>query len=1827
MSDTVENRVVEMEFDNKDFEKNVAVSLNTLDKLKEALQFSNASKGFTEIQNSIRNLDFSPIENSLHSLENGFMTLLGSLKRNFFDQISNSILNMGTQLYQNTLGQIKSGGQRRAMNIEQAKFKIKGLDQDWETVYKDMDYAVSGTAYGIDQAANAASQFLASGVTTGDDMKAALRGISGIAAMTSADYDEIANIFTAAAGKGKVQAMELNRISQRGVNAAAAIAKQLNTTEEAVRDMASKGEIDFNTFAKAMDDAFGEHAKKANETFTGSLSNMKAALSRIGEIFYAPYLENMIPVFNRLREVIDKFKNAMKEPMNDNKESVATKISDLYKKVSELFLAWTQTWEPRLEKLPSKMEKWFIALDYIGKKVDKFKSVLEDVSKGVASITKSASADLSKLTAQEEQAARDIWIIGNWGNGEERKKNLEAAGMSYERVQTVVNQIVEGSYKWDKWLYKAAGVAADTADAYTIHSWAVNAILESYQTLRMIMDTVEASMQKLFKIFRAAYRGYLTAWSSLTGLTKDVGSPIQELIQLVRVFIRNFQIAGDRTKGIKSTFKGLFSIIKLGSYILASFFKALQGPIRELAKGDAVITKFSGTLGDKVYDWVKAIIESGKIEDAMKNMADTVSKVIKKIQEIGSGKASISDIFKSIIDKIKSVISTIKKLITGETTFGDVFKSISEKIKNFIKGLNGTAEEIESPLGKIFNNIKTFVTNILTLIGHNLFGSDFSFADWFKKVFSKEDTEGETKDSKGIIPTLSEKITELGDQMGKLWTNVKKFLSNIWNGITAIWNMIKDEVEALGNMFTSIFKYVGRMFDLGSQNADGMAQNFQAFADFVSTCFIVAREVVWSIKDPLKDIAKAVADMIAGIANMFAGITNWVGNDPEQAYGAAAFFGLLKVIEKIMDYKILQKKGSKDSVLYSIATFFDDMRSAVDMWRKEHLERVIETIAKSLLMVAIGVALLVAVMSGAAIGTSSKAAQDAALQSFLYLSAFMWEMFAIMVITKKIFAGNTLDFTFLTIIFQSLSSAMLMISIGMAMVIAASKDVDMDHMDIIMVSMFFILAELVGGIVLLVYLTEKWTIDEKKLAAVATFMTAFAMAIKSLMRGISVMMGIIVAMVKAQGGDTNAWDNACQALMLTVAAAGVLMLALGGAFAIMFTTGKNMPDAKNLVALAVMLIVFTGCIKSIMLSMVMLIGVMEISDADTVFSALGFVTVFSLVLAAMLAVVIFMLSKVTNPDSLTKNLLAIAGVILVIGNCIQSIALAASAMAIAGVTSSQMESVVLIVGIISALVIALAAIGIIGGASAGTGLVAFAAGILMIAMSIYFINKAILAICEAITLLITTFVALAAVWPQVSGKVPKMLDDLEVQLPRFITLVGNCIIQLANLIIEAAPLIGEAIALIIATVIQVSWGYIPKVVASFLGMLDSVLDLLLDGCETILPKALLILLMLIAYLDANAVALGYLLADVLMKVIWGALMAIGDFLKDTVFPWLVRKLGDIFADGRQSLIDTISDAALGGPVEKDDRIVLRETAEVNSVTKTHFKYYNPLTDQYYDTLEEAENAELDEALAKNKEKSDKALELQNETINRNVELNTEYSEKAKGLGSFKDSDAYKELSDTTGVKESIGSFVGDIKAKASEKFGLATDEATKGAKEDAMANGEEIGEALATGELEGAKSGAEALTKYLPNMETPAFETPDTEELMKQYSNMDISTQLPEYNGTYAIKTETDDEYANLNQLTDGSMSVKMDSTDYANVVQQNTDSTKEQISMLDKVKNALDSLKENLKDCIIVPQGANFDVTTTIDKQVLGKTMTPVVNAINQSKSSARKRNLAGES
>lgn len=315
MAVSIDERVVEMRFNNKQFEEGVRQSMKSLDNLDQSIDNLD-NKSLNNLVEKLNKINFDALERGMDTLEKRFstfgvvgMTVIQDLTHGF-----ESLMGSMIKLVSKPLEQIKSGGWRRAMNIENARFQLKGLKVAWDDIEKDISYGVQDTAYGLDAAAKAASQLVASGVKFGETfgetgnspMAKALRGISGVAAMSNSAYEEISPIFTTIAGQGKVMTMQLRQLEARGLNAAAELGKALGKTEKDVRQMVTDGKIDFQTFAEAMDDAFGQHAKDANETFEGSLSNMKAALSRIGADIGSNILEKMVGVFNSLRVAINK---------------------------------------------------------------------------------------------------------------------------------------------------------------------------------------------------------------------------------------------------------------------------------------------------------------------------------------------------------------------------------------------------------------------------------------------------------------------------------------------------------------------------------------------------------------------------------------------------------------------------------------------------------------------------------------------------------------------------------------------------------------------------------------------------------------------------------------------------------------------------------------------------------------------------------------------------------------------------------------------------------------------------------------------------------------------------------------------------------------------------------------------------------------------------------------------------------------------------------------------------------------------------------------------------------------------------------------------------------------------------------------------------------------------------------------------------------------------------------------------------------------------------------------------------------------------------------
>lgn len=392
MSRTIDERVVEMRFNNKEFEAHAKESISTLSKLKEALNIStkNSAKSLEGLDKAAKNVSLEGIAAGVEALEKRFSTL-GIVGMRVIQNLTDSMMNTLGRGVSFVTDSIVSGGIRRAMNIENAHFQLQALLKDEEKVQAIMDDAmksVDGTAYAYDEAAKAASQFAASGIEAGDEMLNALRGIVGVSAMTNSEFEGISQIFTTVAGNGRLMGDQLLQLGARGLNAAATIADFVNgvtdgskqasaevtalvknitkgskITQGDIRELVSKGQISFKLFSEAMTDAFADSAERANETFTGALSNIKSALARIGAGFISPLVaqnSEVVSLFNAVRERINDVKkalvfdeelgnvNALSKQFTDAVLSMAKYASEFIRDVDlskpmEIFHYWVET--------------------------------------------------------------------------------------------------------------------------------------------------------------------------------------------------------------------------------------------------------------------------------------------------------------------------------------------------------------------------------------------------------------------------------------------------------------------------------------------------------------------------------------------------------------------------------------------------------------------------------------------------------------------------------------------------------------------------------------------------------------------------------------------------------------------------------------------------------------------------------------------------------------------------------------------------------------------------------------------------------------------------------------------------------------------------------------------------------------------------------------------------------------------------------------------------------------------------------------------------------------------------------------------------------------------------------------------------------------------------------------------------------------------------------------------------------------------------------------------------------------------------------------------
>lgn len=926
MSNTIDEKVVEMKFDNKNFETNVKTTMTSLDRLKEKLQLRGSEKSFQAIDSAAKSVSFDSLISNVEYLRKRF-SVMGIAGMQVVQNLTSTVMASVTKAKNFVEQAISGGGLSRAMKLDQANFKLMGLlDNDAKqvaSIMKDVDYGVSGTAYSLDAAASVAAQLAASGMRAGDGMKHALLGISGLAAMTGSSYEDIGRIYTQISGQGRMMGDQLLQLSGRGMNVAATLAKALNTTEADIRDKVSKGEIDFNTFSEVMFKEYGQHAKKANETVEGAFANVKSALAKIGANFYEPLIKQNGPLVELLNTIRLKI-NDIKEitlPFVDSASKGVSKLityaNTLVNKINPktLFSGLTSKWDNLMnkiseagvsedtftEKLKEVAKEQGINIDALLKKYGSLANIFTkgklsggliiDTLKRLANVTSKASESTQDITDKVEYFNDVVskTIRGDFGNGEERIKALTAANYDYAQVQALVNKVWErNGHNWSDCTLSADELTEAMASLSDKEAESLGLTEDQIKTLRNLAKQAEetgtpiseliTSLNKpsgkelLIESFQNAVKGatqvakaFKQAFSEMFVSTGNgTENVVYKLIERIHDLSEYLVINDEKFDKLKRTIKGFIALIQIVSDITSGGLKIAFKLISGVLKYfDIDILSVTATIGDFLVKFHETVNVSDAVGKALDAVLPHIAKIITNVKKLGNGIKEIA--------KLPSFEVIKDKVVQIGNIFGGFIKKITAKmhfptIEDFLKLLENVWN-IGSKIGeKVVSIGKKIGTALADAFG--FVDADSSF-EHFLDIFDSSVISGILV---GILLFVN---------------NVKKAVSDM-SGMT---NSAKGMFGSLGKMFngiTSVLDSVRACFEEYQKTLK--AKTLLTIASAIA--ILTASIVVLSLMNP-KKLAVALGAITTMATELMAAM--WIFNKIDGDYTGAGKAAILMV--------------------------------------------------------------------------------------------------------------------------------------------------------------------------------------------------------------------------------------------------------------------------------------------------------------------------------------------------------------------------------------------------------------------------------------------------------------------------------------------------------------------------------------------------------------------------------------------------------------------------------------------------------------------------------------------------------------------------------------------------------------------------------------------------------------------------------------------------------------------------------------------------------------------------------------------------------------------
>ena len=855
MSKTIDEKVVSMQFDNRQFEKNVHTSMSTLDKLKKSLNLSDSAKGLENISASAKKVDMGPLTSGVETVRAKF-SAMEVVAVTALANITNSAVNAGKRLVSSlTIDQVATGWSKYEQKTASVQTIMnatgKSIDEVNAYLEKLMWYS-DETSYGFTDMTQSLGQL----TSAGGDIDKLIPMIEGIANATAfagkgaSEFSRAIYNLNQSYSAGYLQYMDWKSLDLAGVSSKQLKQVFIDTAKtlgklDAEGRTASGTLVNLNNFSQTLQDkwadtsvmeaAFGKFAELTDAAYkavqSGEYDTASDAIAALAD----QYDEVAVKAFSSAQEAksfteaIDATKDAVSsgwmktsEIIFGNYEEAKKTWTELANTLWDIFASGAESRNELLEgALNSKWEQLTKKIEEAGVSTEDFQDKLKETARehGIAidDLIEEYGSLANVISNGKLSKSVIIETLKKFvGIQKEVSTATENVTDKLETFQNVVNKVIRGDFGNGESRVKAlteAGYEYATVQELVNKVWERNGKTWSDTTITMEDLTAIIGDMSDSELKNIGYtEDQIKALRDLAEQAEKTGTPINELIESLekpsgrKLLIDTFRNALKGLTKVINTFKKAWSeIFKFDSNDLYNIIAAIHSFSEHLVMSDETADKLRRTLKGlfAIID-VITTVTGGVLRFALKILCKLLGMVDVNILDVT---ASLGDALVKFHDWLlenNKVIKVLEKVIDAIVK---VIKKIKEWIEAFIKlpVVQKSVEAVRKAFSTLYEELKEYFGEGIKKIG--------DFIQRVKELDSIKlnDVSGILRDFKDNVIDYFLDIDGRFDDFVGLFDGLKtKIQKKINEGVTQPLAGVGVTLDTVKNKVLSFFGEVGK---------------------------------------------------------------------------------------------------------------------------------------------------------------------------------------------------------------------------------------------------------------------------------------------------------------------------------------------------------------------------------------------------------------------------------------------------------------------------------------------------------------------------------------------------------------------------------------------------------------------------------------------------------------------------------------------------------------------------------------------------------------------------------------------------------------------------------------------------------------------------------------------------------------------------------------------------------------------------------------------------------------------------------------------------------